>query len=389
MLRMPAGLLAWSTVAVIVVSNASAQYLFQRKDAAFAQVAAGGNIETRIVLTNRGNFIYQGVIYFSTGMQGRAWNVFVNGSPIENGSYSFQLNLDEVLTLRITDPGSDVARGGNAVIVADDLTPDNFLECNLTFYITDHGEITDSVGILPGDEFYLASLPFEDFSQIALALTDTRFPDEAGENTTDNQVILLSLLDDEGNLLDTLEVEGLKPWGHAAMYLPEYFVGDPFSGKEPRRGKVEIASPYPVVATALTQVGPELSSLPLQAAPVGHEVSLVHEDGTQFTGSAALWAEGYFVRGYLTITQVNDSDVAKPLLTLINGQLIDGILDLTFFAPAENFWGPGSEKGEVVVYVLNEAFSFDEMKFSGDYLFTYTNSGTTEAGKYNLTRTTP
>jgi len=384
------GLLVWSSVAVVLVSNASAQYLFQRKDAAFAQVAAGGNIETRIVLTNRGSFTYQGVIYFSIGKGGSAWNVFVNGRPIENGSYSFQLNLDEVLTLRITDPGSDVAVGGNAVIVADDLIPDNFLECNLTFYITGDGGITDSVGILPGDEFYLASLPFEDFSQIALALTDTRFPDEAGENPTDNQVIL-SLLDDEGKLLDTLEVKGLKPWGHTAMYLPEYFGADPFSGKESRRGKVEIASQYPVVGTALTQVGsgPELSSLPLQAAPVGYEVSLAHEDGTEFTGSAALWAEGYFVRGYLTITRVDDSDLAKPRVTLINGQLIDGLLDLTFFAPAENFWGPGSEKGEVVVYVLNGDFSFGETEFFGGYLFTYTNSGTTEVGTYHFTRTTP
>ncbi|HRR26082.1 MAG TPA: hypothetical protein P5300_05230, partial [Acidobacteriota bacterium] len=78
-----------------------------------------------------------------------------------------------------------------------------------------------------------------------------------------------------------------------------------------------------------------------------------------------------------------------PRVTLINGQLIDGLLDLTFFAPAENFWGPGSEKGEVVVYVLNGDFSFGETEFFGGYLFTYTNSGTTEVGTYHFTRTTP
>lgn len=371
---------------ICLAPTLSAQWLYHRKDAAFAQVAAGGNIETVIVLTNRGTFPYSGVILFSFDSDGKPWNPMVNGERIENGLYEFQVDVDQVLVLRIDDPASPNAQGGAAVIVSHDLVPDNFLECNLTYYLRSKGTVTDSIGILPGDEFYLASLPFEDFYRIALAVADTRIADPDHAPPGENRVVL-SLLDSTGEMVASKEVF-LRVGGHTAKFLSEYF-GDAFAGSPSATGKVEIAAEYPVAVTALTLTGAELSSLPLQAAPVGYTVRLDHEDGTELEGFASLWAEGFFVRGYLVITQKDGIELEDQFVTLVNGQLIDGLLDLSFYAETRNFWGTDRPNQSATMYLFHPQFTFWDEELTGDYTLTLLGDSMVETGAFTLTRTTP
>ena len=71
-------------ILIILIQPLAAQNLFIYKDAAFAQVAAGGGWETRITFHDRGTFEYSGTLSFSTG-DAIPWNPLVNGSQINNG----------------------------------------------------------------------------------------------------------------------------------------------------------------------------------------------------------------------------------------------------------------------------------------------------------------
>ncbi len=363
-----ASCLILSLCAVAPSGRLLGQNLFHQKDLAFAQVAGGPGFETVLTLTNRGNFNYSGLLQFRRG-EGLLWNPVVNGARITGGEVAVTLAPDQVTVIRVTE---DSLTGGLALLVSDDLIPDNFVEANLTYYLRSGQKLLDSVGIAPSTEFYLASLPFDDFGKVALALGN---PDLTGELDTE---VRITLLDDQGVEKGTARPV-LKSQGHLAEYLFEMF-----QGVELTRGKIEIASALPIVGTALTSTQGQLSSLPLAPAPVGYSVRMVSDGGAVFEGLMGLWADGFFVRGYLVIQRYNNTDLAEPQVTLVSGQLIDGFLDLSFFATGEAYFNE-----EVTLYLADADYSIFDLESQGAWIMLFLSDLGTLEGTFTLTRTTP
>ena len=158
---------------------ASAQNFYPKKDVAFGQVVVGGGYETVINLTNRGTHPYVGTLglFRTVNEQSVAWNPTVNGAAVQEGEYEVEVQPQATVTLRLT--GSQLEAGA-AILLSEDLFLDNLIEANLTYLVLEDGQVSDSVGISPSKEFYRASIPFEKFTETALALANG---DLSGERT--------------------------------------------------------------------------------------------------------------------------------------------------------------------------------------------------------------
>ena len=227
-----------------------------------------------------------------------------------------EIQPQATVTLRLT--GSQLEAGA-AILLSEDLFLDNLIEAephetNLTYLVLRNGQVSDSVGIAPSKEFYRASIPFEKFTETALALANG---DLSGEKRAR---VELSLFSGDGDPLGPKKIITLGPLSHLAKFLHEHFPGQTLAG-----GKVEIASDFPIFGTALTFSGGQFSSLPLDPAPVTYSVRL-EVDETYATGELALWTEGSFIRGYMVISAVNDVAFEDPEFSLVNGELEDGYL---------------------------------------------------------------
>ncbi len=366
-------------------SRISAQELLQQTDVGFSQIAVGPDLETVMVLTNRGVFDYQGVLLLSRGRDGLIWNPVINGEAVENGEYPVVIGVDETIRLSLT---ADAVQSGAGILVSTGLLiPDVFVEASLTYHFRSEGQIVDSVGILATQEFYLATIPFEDFSTVGLALAN------ASVFTLVDTQIALSLIDSAGNLIDGIQF-GLPPYGHDAQFLFEHFPDVPL---DLGLGKLEIFATAPVIGTTLTLVGPpgapQLSTLPLFPAPTAYDFAITASDDTRFEGVMALWAEGFFVKGYLVVLSVDGVELAEVGLTLpilVNGQLIDGFLDLSFFAASRGFFGDLQPDEETTVYLGHSDFAFGDAEVSGGrFILLYLDDQTTLTGSFALTRITP
>lgn len=380
-------------VALGCLGSLSAQQNFPSKDLAFGQVPAGGGYESVLTFTNRSVVLpYSGRLYFYRSAPGSnhpdypgsRWFPIVNGTPLGQNNYiDLQINPDQTLTVRVTAAS---LQSGAAILRADDLTPDNYVEGHLTYHLRNaQGVLTDSVGIQPSTEFYLASLPFERFGDLALALANPVL--EIGDQTPMTVGVRLSLIDSQGNLVAQDEID-LGSQSHLARFLTELFPPERFPDVDPNmgRGKLEVVSEIPIFGTALTFIEGELSSLPLNASPVGFTIEMDSDDASvDFTGLLSLWAEGYYVRGQMVVSHVNGIEVEVPTVTLVNGQLIDGFLDLAFLATGEAFGE------EVVFYLYDPNFSFSLLETSGTWVMMYVTDPIEIGanGTLNLTRTTP
>ena len=372
------------TLAAGLTASASAQFFLQQKDLSFAQAAAGPTIETVLTLTNRGDHAYSGVLRLTQGLDAVAWNPLVNGVRTTGGTYAVTVDVDAIVTLRLTDTALLV---GQVALIADDVVLDNFVEGTLTYYIRSGDTVTDSVGVAPSTEFYLASLPFERFQDIALALANAG--STSGDQTAPTADVSIALINSQGELMDTQQMS-LIPGAHSAQYLFQLFSG--VEGTDTlTAGKVEIASTTPIVGTALTQVNlQQLSSLPLNPAPVEYILEMEGNNGDHFSGDLALWVEGFFVKGYLRIYTFNDHDFSEPQLTLVHGQLLDRYLDLSFFALSQNFFGDtGTQDVEMSLYFGLSDFGLESVDPSGNWVLVYTADQATEAGTLSLSRLSP
>ena len=213
------------------------QYHYAKKDVLFAQVVVGGGFETVINLTNRGTSAYVGALTFFR-LDNTVWSPFVNRSSRSSGEYEIEIRAGETVTLRLT--GSQLESGA-AVLLSDNLRLDNLIEANLTYLIRNEGQISDSVGIAPSNEFHRASIPFEQFAETGLALAHG---DTSGEAKVD-----LTLYSAAGGKLGT-EAVRLGPRSHRARFLHEFFPEQTLE-----RGRVEISSEVPIFGTALTLAG--------------------------------------------------------------------------------------------------------------------------------------
>ena len=356
---------------------ASAQNFYPKKDAAFGQVVVGGGYETTINLTNRGTRSYFGtlVLFRTVNYESVVWNPAVNGVAVGNGVYGVEIQPQATVTLRLT--GSQLETGA-AILLSEDLSPDNFedlslknlIETNLTYLVLRNGQVSDSVGIAPSKEFYRASIPFEKFTETALALANG---DLSGEKRAR---VELSLFSGDGDPLGPKKIITLGPLSHLAKYLHEHFPGQTLAG-----GKVEIASDFPIFGTALTFSGGQFSSLPLDPAPVTYSVRL-EVDETYATGELALWTEGSFIRGYMVISAVNDVAFEDPEFSLVNGELEDGYLRLAFTILDDPFF---KEKEEVTMSMGHDQFSFESNLVSGEWIELFQDD-TNLKGTYELTR---
>ncbi len=357
------------TLGLLTASPGFGQNLLQQKDLGFGQVAVGGGYETVITLTNRGTFAYSGNMMLRRGDDGQPWNPTVDGQPITNGQVAVDIGSGETVTLRLT---GDSVESGMAVLVSSDVILDNFVEGNLTYFVRSGTKLDDSIGVGPSTETFLASIPFEDFSTVALALANSDFR-TSGALTA---AVTIKLFDDTGDQVAS-EPLTLAPLAHSARFLSQIF------DEEVGRGKIEISSDVPIIGTALTFISGQLSTLPMLPSPVTYTLLMTQSDQTELTGEMTLWAEGFFVKGYLSIYEKDDEPLENPLLTFAHGQLIDGWLDLNFFTQDEAF-----DDLDVSLYMSDSSFSFADGTVSGNWVATFVDDNSTRTGTFSLTRTT-
>ena len=208
--------LAWIPAVLLFSGMAYAQVsftnIFPFKDMVFPQVAAGGAYESWITITNRGQEVWYGDLEFHNGI-GVPWNPVVNGTPLVGGSYRISINPKDTETYKVTLPGSTEA--GYAWLSADDLELTNLIEGYLTYYISEAGVVTDSVGVLPARQFLVSSLPFEEFNSIALGLVNSD-PEKRTAN------LKLKLYSEGGSQLKTKQFQ-MVDWEYSAQYLSQLF----------------------------------------------------------------------------------------------------------------------------------------------------------------------
>ena len=348
------------------MAAASAQNYYPKKDAAFGQVVVGGGYETVLNITNRGTHAYVGALglFRTVNEQSVPWNPTVNGVAVKDGEYGVEIQPQATLTLRLT--GSQLESGA-AMLLSENFLLDNLIEANLTYLIIEDGQVSDSVGIAPSKEFFRASIPFEKSSEIALALANG---DLSGERTAK---VELSLFSRDGNSSGPKKTLTLGSLIHSAKFLHEHFPRPPLDG-----GKVEIASDSPIFGTALTFSGGQLSSLPLEPAPVTYSVRLVSQQGSTATGELILWAEGFFVRGYLVFATV---DGEEPFPHVVNGELAHSQFRLAFTVFDDPFHGE-----EVAFSLRHDDFSFEKPLVAGTFTETFREPYEVLTGNFELTR---
>ena len=380
----------YSLVVFFLVSTCAGQTFFPKKDLTFGQVVVGDVIlvESELSVTNRGIFTYTGTLFFRKG-EGEIWNPVVDGLVVVGGKRSIELAPGETQTFRITGTG---LQQGTIMLVSEDLVLDNFVEGNLTyFYKAGNGDITDSIGIAPSQEFYFATVPFNNFSSFGLALAngnvDLENSDLVGRS---NANVTLLLYDADGVLVATSNDELLSPMvpmAHIAQFLRDYFA----PGIQLTQGRVEIISDVPIFGTALTFLSAaggsfQASSLPLEPSPVAYTIEMTSDLNDILIGDVALWAEGYFVKGYMVISMVNGMEV-DPVLTLVNGQLIDGILELSFYAQGTAFEVLDDEVSLALEVLGGFSFLPSADTFNGPWVMTsLIDPGATLAGTFVLNR---
>jgi len=339
--------LAWIPVVLIFVSTAFGQLSLQNnlpyKDLIFAQLAAGGQYETWITVTNRGTATWNGTFQFFHN-KGEAWNPIVNGVQISGGILQVSIPAKQTKTYKVTLP---TLASGFVVARADDADFTNYLEGTLTYYVTEGGVMTDSVGVQPSRPFLASSLPFEDFGAICLAFANT---DAEGRSANVKFRVYSPTGIQQG---PTREWSNMVSMEHKAQYLFELF---PEISKTYGRGRLEVESDVPISGMALTLIS-QMSSLPLNSTTRTYSVDSY---GDIHFAAAALWTEGLFVNGYITFQHSTD----PPVLMTVSGDIRNGKLHLSFGGVLT----AGGINYTVFGYIMTDTeFDPASLQFSGTY----------------------
>jgi hypothetical protein len=328
--------------ALLLASQAFGQNLSPQKDIMFGQLAAGGGYETLLTLTNRGTTVYNGTLKFFTGAQGNPWSPQVNGAAVTAGTLALALQPGETRSLRITLPGS-TTESAFGVAAGSSMEQTSFIEGNLTYFTYASGSartMTESVGVPPSGEFFRATLPFEDFSTIALALANLN---RSSANIT------LTVYNELSALTGTNSLAALGRFGHSVGFLWQYFPGLTMG-----RGRLEITSDVPVAGTALTFINGLVSSLPLLPSPASYTFASTIS-GLLLEGEIGIWAEGPFTKGYLRLTKGGGTAI-PPENYLFSGQLQEGTLRASGYGTSAAL---GGQQLSVFVEVTNFSFLAD------------------------------
>ncbi len=337
-------ILVGSCVAFLVSSSVS-QSIRPFKDLAFSQVAAGGGYETSITVANRGIETYNGSLSFYRA-KAEPWNPVVDGNPIANGKMVLSLPAGTTRTLIVTGDGS--TQSGFAIFIADSISQSSFLEGNLTYFVKSGATITDSVGVTPSTEFYLSTIPFEDFLTVALALV---YRGPAAQATVKLTIFSRT---NETVATKTISIGQNEQWVK--------FLWEELGRLSVGRGRLEIQSDTAIMGTALMFLGGQFSSLPLLPTMRSYNMVTVVQ-GVTCKGRLSLWAEGSYFKGHLLVAEINGSP-APTLEVLVFGQLYQSKLKLLFYAPPTVFGTP-----EAVGFTTGDTpFSFDLSSMENSYI---------------------
>jgi hypothetical protein len=321
------------------------------KALAFAQIAAGPVTGTELLnsvlnITNRGTTTYTGSLNFFT-MSGNTpvpWDPSVNGNTVSGGQWPISLPAGNTQTLTITT--QSLATGFGTITPtgssATDLT--SFVEGNLTYYFLTGQTATDSVGVEPSIETYLTTIPFNNFSNIALALANTN-----AETATVN----LTLYSDSNQVLGNATLS-LVQNAHVAQYLTEIF---PTVQGSPA-GRLDLECDTSIRGVALTQVGAsQYSSLPLQPSVRTYSWT-VNFGGQVYTGllSGRLFGSlGDIVTVQMTPTQESPRYIAGTFgtgsLTTVDYNLANN--EVQFWSLTSYSTGASTINGTVQIWKIS------------------------------------
>ncbi|MFI5174471.1 MAG: hypothetical protein ACHQKY_06420 [Terriglobia bacterium] len=352
---------------LILCSPAWGQNLSPQKDLAFSQIAAGGGYETVLVATNRGTTAYTGVLNLFRA-QGQAWNPIVNGTSVVNGQVSINIPAGGTTTLHITGAAGTEA-GFGFIKAADPTIQTATLEGNLTFYVKAGSTVNDSVGVPPSNEFYLATIPFEDSTAIALALANLG-------STSAN--VRLSLFNDTNGPVNSPLPVSLSAHSHLPQFLNQFFPGLTLG-----KGRLEIESDVPIVGTALTLVSNQLSSLPLLPSQRTFSYSATFSGGVGFTGDGGIWVNGSAVNGYLRITGSTPPilGTVTPETYFVFGALQNKTARIMGYGKSNLLQGQ-----EFIVYTQIDNFSLSASTLSGSIMMTSLTGSSGGTGTIQITR---
>ncbi len=309
---------------LVVTSPLFGQFFYLHKDLAFGQIAAGGGYETAITITNSGTVGYTGSLCLFKSGSRVPWDpVTINGTSYPANADGEVLHITvppgATLTYRITSTGA--VSGGFGFIESDNLNNDRTLEGNLTYFIKSGTTVTDSIGVLPSQEFVWSSLAFDDFSTIALALANGNLQNSQTAN------VILQLFNDSGGLVASHPVSLGSGW-QTAQFLNQLFPGV----TTVTRGKLQIMSNTPVLGTALMFVGGQASALPLAGAPKNYTFTTTNTtDGSTSSGDACLWSDGFYVRGYIRFLKFNGANLANEENYWVSGVMAQRMFRVSFW----------------------------------------------------------
>lgn len=365
-------IILFSALPLGIFSPGFSQNLYPKKDLVFSQVIAGPGFDSCITVTNRGTYNYEGTLLFTTDADGVEWNPIVKrdtdevASRTSDGKMEITLPPDQTRMIYIKESELTV---GYAVFLSVDWSVDNHLEGNLTFFSYDGSGIQDAVGVPESREFYLASLPYNNFYDVGLSLVH---PDVYELGTAQVRILLFNKA---GEILTSCDLQ-LESFGQLALYLRELPWETPIQELDPLTiGKVEIESSVAISGIAFTITdGPakraEISTLPISPTPLTYSVNMEAENGDLYEGEISLWIEGYFVKGYLQFTGVNGEYFEYPYdyqPMLVSGELIDANLNLSFFC----YWWPDASNGGVSLFINLPAFFPSTREMTGTWSADY------------------
>jgi hypothetical protein len=324
----------------------SAQNIRPFKDMVFSQVAAGGGYESWLTVTNRGKEAYNGSLSFYRA-KAEPWNPVVEGSATTNGKMALSIPAGATRTYKVT--GGAATQSGFAALVADTVSLTSLLEGNLTYFVKSGSVVTDSVGVTPAVEFYMSTIPFEDFLTIALAMVCRA----SGSQGATVQLAVYSQTN-ERVAAKTITISQNEQWVR--------FLWEELGRLAVGRGRLEIQSNVPITGTALMFVGGQFSSLPLIPTVRTYNMT-VDVFGVTCKGELILWAEGASFRGYFNVTEI--PGLPTPSFQMpVFGQLHQSMLKLIFYAPPTVYGTP-----EAVGFTSGSlAFSFDLSKMESSYI---------------------
>ena len=285
------------------------------------------------------------------------WNPVVDGVEISNGQHPISIPPFETMFLTLT--GADIEAG--SAILRGSGPPDTAIDGNLTYFFRTTGVLTDSIGVGHSTEIYRSTIPFQDFSTIALAL--------ANQDPTAKNVVL-KLRRADGALEETKRVP-LAGNAHDPSFLDEIFDATTVTA-----GRVDIESHELIFGTAVTFIGGQISTLPMQPTRVEYDFrGEFDEEGPVTTGKVTLWAEGNLVRGYLETREGDGVPFDNPEVTPIAGDLNDGLLRVAF-----------SLSDGSVVGLAGFGFSFDQEVVETDFVIVSAGDLEVSTGSFRLTR---